>query len=761
MYGAKADNLIKLKEAGFPVPDFTVVPHEEDAEKFVTEFLRTHAGPFAVRSSCNLEDGEDQSFAGQFATYLSVPPENLSEKIQACRESLKQESVREYLNQNGLTAETLRMDVVLQDMVQADRAGVLFTANPQGILNESVIVVAQGLGEGVVSGRANATTYYYQRTDGLYYYEGEKDLLSAEEVEKLIALSKRVEEVIGPYLDIEFAMASGEVFLLQARRITTLHGEAPLILDNSNIVESYPGLSLPLTISFVEMVYGGVFRGVSRRVLKNDKELNKHTAVFQNMVGHANGRLYYKISNWYTVLKFLPMHQKIIPVWQEMMGVHQKSYDAEEVELSPLVRFMTYVNSVYELVSVPRHLKQLEKKFAQVNHDFYETYHEDMTPGELIALYEQIRKDLLDAWDVTLLNDTYTFVFTALVKKRLAKKHPGDEAYANRYISGISNIESMKPVKAIIDLAHDYPKLSNAEKEQRKSAYVKEFGDRNLEELKLESKTFRSHPEILEERIQSYLGDPDRLESTWQELHAEKAKLQQEDTLTRYLGKRCAAGIAGRETSRLNRSRVYGMVREIFRGMGKAYAKGGLLEQAEDVFYLTQEEAFSLAENTDQAELLRQRIAERKADYALFAKLPAYSRLLFEAKEFDKHGSNVTTYEKRDDAKLLQGTPCSAGEVTARALVITKPQDAKNVADQILVTIMTDPGWVFLLTTAKGVISEKGSLLSHTAIISRELGVPSIVGVEHLLESIQTGDLLRMDGNTGKIEILERQHGMR
>ena len=76
--------------------------------------------------------------------------------------------------------------------------------------------------------------------------------------------------------------------------------------------------------------------------------------------------------------------------------------------------------------------------------------------------------------------------------------------------------------------------------------------------------------------------------------------------------------------------------------------------------------------------------------------------------------------------------------------------------DKILITKMTDPGWVFLLTQAKGVISEKGSLLSHTSIISREIGIPSIVGVKDLMLTIQTGDLIRMNGDKGKIEILKR-----
>ena len=802
MYGNKIDNLIKMREQGLPVPEFHVLRFGElvdegawqsevtKAQGKITdpgklraclkpgweETVRTAAGdangPFAVRSSCNLEDGENYSFAGQFDTYLNVPREELPGKVLQCLESLIQESVLKYLEQSGTDAAGLQMNVLVQDMVQADRAGVLFTVNPQGILNESVIAVGRGLGEGVVSGGSDVTTYYYQRTNQLYYYEGREALLSNAEVEELIDLSKRLEELFGPWLDVEFALQEGKCFLLQTRKITTIQAERPVILDNSNIVESYPGLSLPLTISFVEMVYGGVFKGVSRRVLKNEKELMKHEDVFYHMVGHANGRVYYKISNWYTVLKFLPMHEKIIPVWQEMMGVRQKGYDEEDVKLSPLVRFMTYVNSLYELLSVPRHLKQLEKKFCKVNQEFYANYREDLTPKELIGLYQRVKEQLLDAWDVTLLNDLNTFISTGLVKKRLLKRHPGDEAYANRYISGISNIESMKPVRALIDLAHDFPSLTSSEREAREKVYVQEYGDRNLEELKLESKTFRSHPEILEEKIREYQADPERLECLWQELRQERGKAAKEDWLTRFLGKKCAAGIAGRERSRLNRSRVYGMVRLIFRDMGEYYAKRGILRDPEDIFYLTIEEAFSLAEEDETSGRMpeenggghkmvgavrfdaRKVIGERKASYELFSQLPAYGRLVFEKQEFDKRHERVNAYQRRHEAGTLQGVPCSAGEVTAPALVIQRVEDAKDVSDKILVTRMTDPGWVFLLTTAKGVISEKGSLLSHTAIISRELGVPSIVGVENLLETVKTGDLLHVDGNTGKIEII-------
>ena len=154
---------------------------------------------------------------------------------------------------------------------------------------------------------------------------------------------------------------------------------------------------------------------------------------------------------------------------------------------------------------------------------------------------------------------------------------------------------------------------------------------------------------------------------------------------------------------------------------------------------------------------VRELIRQRKEQYALFFRLPAYSRLIFESAEFDKNHASVNSFRKHLSGDRLSGTPCSFGTAEGEACVITDVSAAADIRGKILVTRMTDPGWVFLLAAAKGVISEKGSLLSHTAIISRELKIPSVVGVEGLLDTVRSGDMIRMDGRTGVIEILRKE----
>ena len=742
MYGRKIENLKSLSRAGFNVPPFSVIENRDDEIR-----LPSDASLFSVRSACNIEDSASSSFAGQFDTFLNVTAADVPKKVEQVFDSADSESIAAYASSMNIPASDIKMNVIVQEMVDADISGVIFTANPQGILNETVIVAGRGAGQGVVTTDSDSVTYYWNRTDKVFFYEGSEDILKEDLALKIAELSESVTGVLGDLLDIEFAVKDGEIFILQARDITTLNADDPVVLDNSNIVESYPGLSLPLTISFVDMVYSGVFRGLAYRVLKNRKELAKREDVISNMTGHANGRIYYKISNWYTVIKFLPFSKKIIPLWQEMLGVKTKTYDDGDLKLNPFVRIGTYFNSFAELTSAPRKMRRLNTSFTEVNEDFYKNFREDLTPAELIKMFGGVKEKLLKNWDVTLLNDMYAFIYTGLLKSRLKKKYHLDEGRINSLISGITDIESMKPVKALIKLA------SEDGSEERKREYIELYGDRNLEELKLESRTFRSSPELLDKRIEELKEDPARLAAVQERFAKEHKEDMPRDLLTVICLKRCCKGIANREISRLNRSRIYGIVRLIIDTMAKQYKMSGYIANEEDIYMLTLDEVFALAE---EAKDMKEIVDERKARYDAFKVLPAYSRLIFADKEFDRAVISIGTFDREKSSDVLQGVPCSAGIAEAEALVIKDVKDAKDVKGKILVAKMTDPGWVFLLASASGIISEKGSLLSHTAIISRELGIPAVVGVNEATDLIRSGDIIRIDGTTGKIETVRR-----
>lgn len=783
MYGSKTDNLILLSKKGFNVPEFTVISFEEafcgarelslfideskskeitinKLKEYINENIQRHfdvnicGDNFAVRSSCSIEDGENDSFAGQFDTYLNVKRDELDEKIISCFYSMCNENVIDYIVKKKIDIKQMKMNVIVQKMVNSQLSGIIFSSNPQGILNESVIVVGKGLGENVVADKVDSTSYYYNLTDSVYYYEGKENLLDKNTVEMLIELSKSICSAFYDFSDIEFAIENGEIYVLQTRKITTLSSENALILDNSNIVESYPGVSLPLTVSFVNYVYTKVFKGVTKRILKNKNELFKLENTFKNMVGASNGRVYYKISNWYKIIKYLPFSKKIIPVWQEMLGVKNKSYDTFDIGVPFHVKLSVYFHFLKELFLTPKKMKKLKKSFDTVFDFFYQNIELCKNEEEIIKLFDEIERKLILKWDITLINDMYTFIFTGILKSRLKKKYKNFEEKANDLISSLTNVESMKPVKEMVKLAYEKNSLSKDEYEKRFEKYIHLYGDRNVEELKLESATFRTDNSLLEKKIDEYCSDKDKIIQMYRSLNPEKPQDEiREDFLTRFLIKKCTVGIQNREISRLDRSRIYGMVRQMYRKIGIFFEEQKIIDNREDIFYLTMEEIRNCVANKKN---MSNTVFKRKQEYELFYSLPSYSRLVFEKKEFDKHhvSVNKNVFYLNDD--VLHGTVCSSGHVKGKAVVIEDVSKDIDVKDKIIITKMTDPGWVFLLVAAKGIISEKGSLLSHTAIISRELKIPAIVGVENLLETIKTGDEIEMDASNGTITILKR-----
>ncbi len=871
--GSKAGNLFLLQRAGFQVPPFFCVG-QSFREEEVLDYLGANfpdTRSFSVRSCASLEDSDGCSFAGQFKTFLRVPREEVCMRIREVLGHGKHPEKTAYFQAHGIAPAALKMHVIIQEMVEPDVSGVLFTANPQGILNESVIVCGRGAGDQVVEDRADVTTYYYNLADKNGYYEqaGDSPLLSEGEIEELIQSSQQIRALLACGMtgesdeafsrntdkasdksfdrntdvtpdkdfDIEFAIQNHHIYFLQARPVTSIDRTAPaIILDNSNIVESYPGITLPLTQSFIRDAYYQVFKSLLLHLTGEPETVEQIDGNLQHMVDMANGRVYYRISNWYDVLLLLPFSSRLIPIWQEMMGVRDKKVSSAHSAGNPAgnpngnsgkqgrIRRKTRLKVAYSfirfLLTCPREMEKLDLYFQEIIQRFeaLETDAEDNRI--LLKHYHTLKEMTVKRWDITLVNDMYGFLFTGLLKSRLKARHvPDYELAANRAISGVQKLESMRPIEQLQKLAHQageenrLPELraiqsneayfqyigqSNHAFSRALQAYVREFGDRNVEELKLESKTFRTDPVLLIRCILQYAEslfladsevsgatDAETSEASVDAGHSsvEKAAPPPLTGLSAFYAKRAAVGIRNREKSRLHRGRLYGMMRALVLQMGQNLYRQRRIAETSDIFWLYCEEIE--AAESDAALNLAGIIAGRKKEYDGYAELPAYSRLVFSGKVIDKHPRNCCKIRHdiyrdgchaADDRnmrhppeaglqgsgsgagsvpqRVYRGTACSPGIAEGEVLLIETPSPLLDTKGKILVTKMTDPGWVFLIAPAKAIVSEKGSLLSHTAIISRELKKPAVVGIEHITEYLKTGDRIRVDGDAGIVTVL-------
>ena len=747
----KAENLKILRDNGFPVPPFTVVTGSEVDLSF------SQAETFAVRSTFEGEDTGDSSFAGQFDTLLDVPRAEVASAVEQVRKSYEKETIRAYrealLRKSGEAPSVVPEDhasrtapVLVQEMLHPDMAGVAFSSNPTGLLNEIVLVVGEGLGDAVVEDRADTTTYYYNKDDALYYYEtqGASPTLETGVLETLWDLVKRVEELYGRPMDIEYAICGTEVYLLQARPITTFRGKDLIVLDSSNIVESYPDLTLPLSMSFAKEIYYEIFRALLVRATNGSSVVSELDASLRDMVAMANGRVYYRITSWYDILRLMPFSDRFIAIWQEMLGVSNKVVDSDlKVPIrTKAVMLKTILNY---LQITPREMDKLS--------EFYETYANDLEQEldrlaraegaekvrGLLRKYHSLKNDVIPRWDITLMNDMYAFLFTALSGKKNREQ-----------LSNLSNLASMEPAKAmnaLAETARTQGMDSDAYRTQ-KEQFLSDYGDRCLGELKLETRTYRTNPELVDLYVER-LSEPANTPSAPSAQNAVPSR-----TLNPFV-RRARIGIRNREISRLNRTRLYGFGRTIFTEIGNALYDMDLLDDPLDVFYLyiPELETYASWDRKEGADF-RRRVDERKKQYEQFAELPPYTRLVYDGQIHQKQTHGLRT-DRPTAPGVMTGTGVSHGTAVGEAFVVEQPDLSMDTTGKILVTHSTDPGWVFLIQNAAGIVAEKGSLLSHTAIITRELGKPAVVGVKDATRLIQTGDTVVVDADAGTVRLSE------
>jgi phosphohistidine swiveling domain-containing protein len=208
-----------------------------------------------------------------------------------------------------------------------------------------------------------------------------------------------------------------------------------------------------------------------------------------------------------------------------------------------------------------------------------------------------------------------------------------------------------------------------------------------------------------------------------------------------------------REKNRLLRGRVYGHMRELFPKVGEALAAEGLIDSEKDIFYLQIEEIYQAMQGTVIVNDLRERIKARKDAYIDYRHINMPERFIttsLPSLEKIEHAKEVSLANKDS----IEGLISSPGTVEGTVLVLDEPVIPDEPYD-ILVARHTDPGWTPLIALAKGVIVEHGGMLSHAAIITRELGIPSIIGVKNVTSILKSGMIVRINSQNSTVEIIE------
>ncbi len=798
--GGKGAALAKLA-ATFPVPAFFVIPAEAfdevglraEAREEVTQGLqRLGAGPFAVRSSGREEDGADSAHAGQFDTELNVTAADVPSAAHRVWRSGFSETLAQYRRAKGLSGAPQPPAVIVQVMVEARTAGVAFSADPvSGDRNVVVVSAILGLADKLVGGEADGDSYRVDASGETLDAEiiGDAAVLSEAERSEVAAMARCAAEYFGSSQDIEWAFDREKLHMLQSRPITTLgaakaesDGELT-IWDNSNIVESYPGVTSPLTFSFARYAYRHVYEAFARMMGVPLGMVDEHRSVFENMLGRVDGRVYYNLLNWYRALALFPGFKANRKFMEGMMGVSEALPQEMADAIAPptesgverffdnlkfaRVGFGLIWHEITIRLTIDKFYARLSTALARPNDEI-----DGMSATQLAAEYRHLEQQLLAKWDAPLVNDFLCMIAFGAAQKAMTK-WAGDDglAYMSSMLIGQGDIVSAEPARLIqkmgamvrerpdvvrrltigeLAAVDEIPQLRTAF-----DAYIAKFGDRCTQELKLESRTLHEDPAQVLMAVAAAAAP-----KTAREAPAEQSDLHD---LVPELGKRvmarwllawAKARVRDRENLRFERTRLFGRVRRIFLAIGARLTEAGALDERRDVFNLTVEELLGAIEGagvtSDLKALARLRHSELRAQLARPDPPERFS--VRGAHISGVAGLAAQATALGDGAESRKGLACCRGVVTAKVRVIEDPRVEALSPGEILVARHTDPGWIAVFANAAGVIAERGSLLSHSAIVAREMGVPCVVSLKGVTHWLKTGDIVRLDGGAGTVE---------
>lgn len=791
------------------------------------------ANYFAVRSSVVGEDAEGASFAGQMDSHLFQRGiDAICESVVEVMKSAFNQRALLYRIQKGLPVNDIKASVIIQEMVEGQVSGVMFTAHPiTGCRHQALISAAWGCGEGVVSGICNADEYTVDLfADRLQKIINEKDValvfdqdsgrgtkevqieperhkvacLSDSQVLALRDLGRSIAEKKFSPQDIEFTLRDGKFYILQTRPVTSLPDATQktdklVVWDNSNIQESFNGVTTPLTFSVAVRAYATVYEQALRVFGVSEKNIRGAQEILQNMLGLVKGRVYYNINNWYRFLAFFPSFSTNKADMERMMGLQDPVDFVEGSHLSLKQRILKMPQMLRALLHLLNGFRQMGRLVIEFKKMFENVYRTIDRPrlhtksiGELIELSRYLDRELLVKWTTPIVNDFYVMMMNGKVHRWL--KNAGFEhidVLQNNLLSGEEGIESTEPTKFLLRLCDvirrngelrrliesnensvllDLLQGADPSFYQECLRYIELYGDRTIGEMKAESITLRQDASFMFAVLKNFLNKEDLTLRTLAENETKfrsEAELQVFEAIRQKLGqsklerfkrdlRKCREAIKNRENMRLARTRMVGLYRDIYNEIGNQMAFYGVLDVPTDVLYITVEELYAYYDGRSVQADLKPLVKARREEFARYENDdvphhfhtwgPVYHHNLYEYPFVEKAAAIDS------NSSSLKGIGCYPGIVEKPIRLIFSPKDELTVDGQILCTVRTDPGWAPLFPTAAGILVERGSTLSHSAVVARELGIPAIVGVPGLTKIVKDGELVRMNGSTGVVE---------
>lgn len=734
---------------------------QELTEAFQILSQQNPALKVAIRSSATAEDLADASFAGLQETFLNVSGiSDILVSVKRCWASLWTPRAMHYRNHRGIEHLQVKMAVIIQEMVPATISGVMFTANPvTNKRSEIRIEAVRGLGEQLVSGHTAGDVYIVEKDDTHVKLISKEisnpslgQMLTDYEIRELAHTGLKIELYYENYMDIEWAYASGKVYFLQARPITTLADEELTELDLHKLselqrelvdwaAERFPEPIYPIDGIVVKLLFMAQFEAMKEFGFTiDDMDWTRiETGTFPEF--------------------FIPPRVKpgLKRLWLYLrLGKTLKSDPAEEwsreqvhlLEMLKRLKGRDMSDLPYELIT-----DYISEAF---NHLHFFT----------VMRYRYFSQNRIPT---VILSSFLKFLFGeegAAVYENLQAGSDNVTIRANSALQDLACcVREMPEVNKLFmesepeQILQKQGKMKGGEAFQEKfDQFMEMYGEREttMGLGGIASPTWNDTPQVVIGIVKAILSEePEAWESR------ERTRLTKARAAEDKLYERLSSGIwallpvksfirkvvahsrsfnAFRENSHYDVTKGLHVFRVLFAEVGRRFIRRGFLNEAEDIYYLTY---FEIKDIISTVYFGIEEVNIKALAHKIQARKEERERRLLRWKS-----RNI----KYDANGLVKGVPASQGVITGPARIITDPSDFGRLRKgDILIAHYTNPAWTPLFTTAAGLIVETGGVASHAAIIAREYGIPAVMGVTMATNLFKDGEIITVNGATGNI----------
>jgi pyruvate,water dikinase len=771
--GGKAYGLSRLLAMGLAVPPAFVIRGAQSGsypDDLDQQYHALDCDKVAVRSSAQGEDGADASFAGQYDTVLNVADaDQLRRAIDHCVASAVNDRARSY-QEKKISAGVTTMNVVVQRMVDARVAGVVFTADPVSARRDLLIIDAvAGLGEALVSGEATPDHYGVNGAGNIVrrHLVGDTALLSDSQISEIARQARAAAAHEGHPLDLEWAIdQAGALFWLQARPITTLPADLNEfdsklprpddVLTISNVSEMMPGAVCPLTMSFTGW---GIDYGLQHmQVTVGARERIDHD---WQVTASAYGHLFLNMTG------NLVMSAGVLGSSAEQAAQTLCGRIVPELKELPPLPFWRRVLNTGKLLRYCLAAPGVVQRFG----DDLDQFAIEKKP-ESAAMWREISEK---SWffdhcmAVHIQSSALSGFLCAIVENMVSGKSNDstveEQAEAVRLLAGASDVESalmLEQLDELLDRVAQHPDAEHGFQRatveeatlwlrqapnlaEEFDSFLRHHGHRGYRELCMRDPSWIDDLTPLIQSMQAAVHAR-LLTGGHRELHSEDIEWSSLSRGLRWILPKAHNAIRRREHTKSQLVQLAHRFKQAFRYLGERMASEGIIPDADLVFFFsTSELSAFIAEPSVSA--VEHALARRSAlDYQQQLEFPEISVGLPQPME----PQPVDIVDG-----VLQGRPASRGVVEGIVRVAHTLQEAAALEPgEILVTPITDIGWTPYFSLIGGLVTDLGSSVSHGAVIAREYGLPCVVNTRQATRFLETGNRVWLDGDTGTVTLL-------